>query len=358
MQRRDGDEALLNRAKVRILATGPGGGATADPVDLTSPWILHAHEGIGVHSPAQRRHAHAANLIAREGRQVDVQQRVARKAWKRDDVCQQSRQDVDLSGEQSGIGAKVAPRERDRDRWDAEGQTLHGGGDRPRIQDVLAHVLPVIHPAQHEVGATPDERLDGQHHAIGRRPIDLPSSLATQDRPYRMVQRQRMARRALLAIRGDDRDLAQWLGGAHQAVEPVGENPVIVRAQKPHQLGLECASERRCAQIVLTMRAESLMPRKWLTAPYTVGTIALPTRNPACAARMRKSVSNSYRSPRARTRPSTARRMARNPDWVSRNRTPATCAIAALAIALVIRRRSGIDDPARTRSPITTSNPS
>ena len=54
------------------------------------------------------------------------------------------------------------------------------------------------------------------------------------DRPQRMVQRQRMARRALLAIGRDDGHLAQRLGRGDEALEPVGQNAVVVGGEEPH----------------------------------------------------------------------------------------------------------------------------
>src|SRR5262245_16119818 len=50
-----------------------------------------------------------------------------------------------------------------------------------------------------------------------------------------MVERERMARRALLAVGSNDGHLAQWLGSRDQALDAVGENPVVVGDQQAHR---------------------------------------------------------------------------------------------------------------------------
>src|SRR5690348_505496 len=50
-----------------------------------------------------------------------------------------------------------------------------------------------------------------------------------------MVQRQRMTRRALLAVGGDDRHLAEWLGSLLEAVETVGEDSIVIGEEQAHQ---------------------------------------------------------------------------------------------------------------------------
>ena len=104
-----------------------------------------------------------------------------------------------------------------------------------------------------------------------------------------MMQRERMARRALLAIRRDDRDLAERTRRRYEALEPEGEDAVVVRAEEAHQL----VRPARWRQIARTTRTESSHARKWLGAPYVVGTPTLAMRKPARTASMRNSVSYS-----------------------------------------------------------------
>ena len=78
----------------------------------------------------------------------------------------------------------------------------------------------------------------------------------------------------------DDGDVAERLCRLHETIEAVRENSVVVRAQEPHQ----CVILARSRQIARTTRSESLQERKWLGAPYVVGTMMLATRKPARAA--------------------------------------------------------------------------
>ena len=117
----------------------------------------------------------------------------------------------------------------------AERQPFHGGGDGARVEHVLAHVLPVIDAAQDEVGPLVEQRLDSEHHAVGRRAIDLPAPLGAPHRTQRMMQRERMTGGALLAVRRDDGDFAQRLGRFDEALDAVREDAVVVGDEKAHQ---------------------------------------------------------------------------------------------------------------------------
>jgi hypothetical protein len=74
------------------------------------------------------------------------------------------------------------------------------------------------------------------------------------------MERERVARGALLAVRRDNRYLAQRLGGSYETLEAVRENPVVIRAEETHQWCAPVANR----QSVLTIRAESATGRKWL----------------------------------------------------------------------------------------------
>ena len=59
-----------------------------------------------------------------------------------------------------------------------------------------------------------------------------------------MMQRERVARRALLAIGRDDGDLAERLGGFDEALDAVRENAVVVRDQQAHRVSRPRCSRR------------------------------------------------------------------------------------------------------------------
>ena len=71
-----------------------------------------------------------------------------------------------------------------------------------------------------------------------------------------------MARRALFPIWCYDGDLPEGGDRSDETIESVRENPVVIGAEQAHQLALASTLVRRCPQMVFTMRAESLMPRK------------------------------------------------------------------------------------------------
>src|SRR5687767_8093411 len=94
----------------------------------------------------------------------------------------------------------------------------------------------MVDSAEHEVRSLGHQRFDSEHNAIGRRSIDLPPALVPLDWPHRVMESERMARRALLPIGRDHSDFSQWLRGSNKALESVRKNPVVVRAEKPHLL--------------------------------------------------------------------------------------------------------------------------
>src|SRR5262245_26933298 len=238
MQRCHRYVSLLDRAEIGILLTRPRDRATADPVDRPSPWILHRRYGLGGHAPSQSRELHTANICRGNRRQIHVEQRIRGEAVKRREVLQQWREDFHLFVEVKDVGAQIAGgRERDCDRRDPQRQSLHGRGDRARVQHVFAHVVAVIDPAQDEVWPCRHQRLDREHHAVGRCAVDLPAPFAATDGTQRMMDRERVARGALLAIRRDDRHFPQRLRCLDETLDAVRENAVVVRYEETHSVG-------------------------------------------------------------------------------------------------------------------------
>jgi hypothetical protein len=90
----------------------------------------------------------------------------------------------------------------------------------------------VIDPTQHEVRPLGHQRFHCKHYTIRRSPVDLKPSLAALDRAHRVVQRERMARRALLPVGRDDGYFTERLGGFDETLQPKSEDAIIVRAQQ------------------------------------------------------------------------------------------------------------------------------
>ena len=82
------------------------------------------------------------------------------------------------------------------------------------------------------------QRFDREHDAISRSPIDLIPPFATFNGTYRMVQRERVAGGALLAIRSDDRYLSERLGRFDETSQTVRQDPIVVRTKKSQRLNI------------------------------------------------------------------------------------------------------------------------
>jgi hypothetical protein len=84
-----------------------------------------------------------------------------------------------------------------------------------------------------------------------------------------------MTGRTLLTVGGNDGDLTERLGGTNQTLESVGENPIVVRTEEPHQRS--APTENRHSDPMI--RAESRTGLNWLgtVAGYRVemGTYAM-----------------------------------------------------------------------------------
>src|SRR5687767_13113361 len=148
---------------------------------------------------------------------------------------QQRRQWLDLMIEHAHVSAQISTGERDCDRWNSDGYPLHRRGDCARVEHILTHVLAVIDAAQYEIRPLGHQSLDRDHYAIRGSAIDLPSSLAELDRTHWMMERQRVARCALLPVRRNNRHLAERLGSCNEASQTVSKNAVIIGAEKSHQ---------------------------------------------------------------------------------------------------------------------------
>src|ERR1043165_7321625 len=91
----------------------------------------------------------------------------------------------------------------------------------------------MVDAAQHEIRTLRHQRLEREHHAIGGRSIHLPAPLAALHRTKRVMQRQRVTRSTLLAVRRDDGDFAQRFSGSAEPFDSMRENAVIICYEKP-----------------------------------------------------------------------------------------------------------------------------
>src|SRR5437879_11653993 len=106
---------------------------------------------------------------------------------------------------------------------------------RCRVEHVLAHVLTMVDPGDHEIRLVVHQRPDGEQHAVRRGTVHLERAVRTPRGPHRPVQRERVRRAALLPIRGDDRHLAERGAYFAQDREAACQDAVIVRDQDVHR---------------------------------------------------------------------------------------------------------------------------
>src|SRR5207245_9065321 len=79
VERRHRNEAFLDRLEVRISPARPGDVPSADPVDLATPGVLHPRDLLVEDAAPQMGDPRPFYLIARDRREVDVQQRLGGK---------------------------------------------------------------------------------------------------------------------------------------------------------------------------------------------------------------------------------------------------------------------------------------
>lgn len=165
---------------------------------------------------------------------------------------------LDLVPKHRDVSPEISACERYRQRRNSQGKPLHRRRDRSGVQHVLSHILAMVDSTEDEVRPFCHQRFDGEHHAIRRSAIDLESTFTPLDWPDGMVEREGVARSALLPVRRDDRYFAEWLGGFYQTLQAIGENAVVVGAQQSQRLTIPA----RCRHSTLITSHASLNSRK------------------------------------------------------------------------------------------------
>src|SRR2546428_6564891 len=139
----------------------------------------------------------------------------------------------DAAGPKSMFRAERA--DRDRDRWHARKQALHGGGDGARISDVVPHVRSAVYSRDDEVWLVLKEAEHREAHAIGRRPVGhergLPGPELRRLHTQRAIEGDAVARAAPVAPGDDDVDGPDRPEGGRARPERIRFDAVVVRDQ-------------------------------------------------------------------------------------------------------------------------------
>src|SRR5215213_141141 len=120
----------------------------------------------------------ASEPLAGQIRRVDVEDSSRRKPLERylHQACREIRGGVEVEPivEWHGLLDRLMPgavyTKRDCDARDPDHNPLHRTGDRPRIGDVVAQVLPVVYPRDNDIWREVHEPEGDESHAIDRRP--------------------------------------------------------------------------------------------------------------------------------------------------------------------------------------------
>ena len=86
-------------------------------------------------------------------------------------------------------------------RGNAQNRAFHGSGHGAGISDILGGILAAIDAGQDQIGRRRHDMFQGHDHAIGRRAVDAPSAVLVPLHPQRIVDGQRIAGTAAVAIR-------------------------------------------------------------------------------------------------------------------------------------------------------------
>ena len=178
MQRGHGDHVLGDRGEVRavlmvivrLVAVDPVPAAAA-PADV----LLLQLELVAVDALAHPRHRGAVQLVPRDSGNVHVQERAVRE-WA---LVHRGHQPGDEAGSalevelpaQPEVHLALARLLRDRDRRQAEHDSLQRGGDGAGIGDVVAQVGAVVDPRHDQLRLEADQPEGGEPHAIDGGPV-------------------------------------------------------------------------------------------------------------------------------------------------------------------------------------------
>ena len=146
-------------------------------------------------------------------RHVDVEKRARRQRLPQDRVGHHRR------GARRVAEIVVAARlpQRHADAGNAEQRAFERAGDGPRIGDVVAEVPSLVDAGDDEIGQAVEDVRDGDVDAVGRRAVDGEDAIVDRLEPQRPPQRQRVADRARLGRRRDDRHVAELASASASA---------------------------------------------------------------------------------------------------------------------------------------------
>src|SRR5215203_820021 len=188
----------------------------------------------------------ASEPLAGQIRRVDVEDSSRRKALERylHQACREISGGIEVEPivEWYGLLDRLVPgavyAKRDCDARDPDHYPLHRTGDRPRIGDVVAEVLPVVYPRDDDVWLEVHEPEGDEPHAIDRRPRAGVSGHPIRHLALLYVDRapegDAPAHPRTVPIRGHGDDVPDLLQGTPSRQKPRSLDPIIVGQYYAH----------------------------------------------------------------------------------------------------------------------------
>ena len=134
-------------------------------------------------------------------------------------------------------GAKlefIAPVEilcRHGDCRNPEQRALERTGHRARIRHIVAEIPSLVDARDDEIGLLLDDVRDRQVHAVGRRAVDAVGLRPDRLDAQRTAQRERVADRARLLHRRDDRHISEMSQRRRERLDTLGVHAIVVGDQ-------------------------------------------------------------------------------------------------------------------------------
>jgi hypothetical protein len=209
----------------------------AEPEVLAAARIAPEVDELFVDARADAGRAHLARPALRD---VHVEQHALARAERAGDGHRLEQLKADAHAElrrRVQVGSVVRAR---RDGGDAAQGALARGGHGAGVERVLPQVHAVVDAAHDQIGPPRQDaraRVERDVHAVGRRSVEREHARLDRPQPQRPVQAERMARGALLVLRGQNDDVRdRGQRGAH-GPDAGACVPVVVREQHERSRG-------------------------------------------------------------------------------------------------------------------------
>ena len=111
---------------------------------------------------------------------------------------------------------------------------FHRRGNGARIRDVVTHIASPVDPRDHQIGTKVEKVVDAEIDTVGGGAADSENIIALLLGPERVMERNGMADRTLLTIRGDNRHPSQTAECRRKRDKSRSSNAVVIGNHDVH----------------------------------------------------------------------------------------------------------------------------